>query len=279
MSNESPGVEERYEFAQRVAREAGALSLDFFRTSIQVERKADDSPVTAADRAVEEFLRKQISVVYSEDRIVGEEFPPKSGASDYTWVLDPIDGTQSFIHGVPLYGTLVGVIQSGRPVMGVIEIPALGERASALIGHGAWYECLGRERQPARVSTRAQLAECLVVTSDVRGFTARGAREAYRQLERAAGLVRTWGDCYGYLLVATGRADCMIDPILNLWDAAAVAPILREAGGQFTDWNGRHTVEAEEGIGTNGCVQDQVLAITRSFARASSGPTTSPEDA
>ena len=256
----------RLDLARRAACDAGKLTLSFFRSdNCAVETKSDGSPVTEADRQTERELRRQISDSFPRDWVVGEEFGEQSGTSEFRWIVDPIDGTKSFVRGVPLYGTLVGVEHAGEPVAGVIYIPPLDECVYAALGSGAWYSRGGGKPERAAVSTRARLAEGLFLTSQVSSFAQRGAADAYRRLESAAGLTRTWGDCYGYLLVATGRAEAMVDPIMNLWDAAALAPIIEEAGGTFTDWSGKPTVASGEGVATNRLVLDEVLAITRDY--------------
>ena len=183
--------------------------------------------------------------------------------------MDPIDGTKSFISGVPLFGTLIGVERDGQSVVGVIYMPGLDECVYAARGRGAWYEVAGAQRQAARVSSCARLADGLFVTTQIDSFHERHAEEVYRQLEKVAWITRTWGDCYGYLLVATGRAAAMIDPVMNLWDAAALQPILEESGGTFTDWRGQPSIYSGEGVGTNGLVLPEVLKVTKKFARQS----------
>jgi histidinol phosphatase-like enzyme (inositol monophosphatase family) len=257
-----PDVETRLDLAVAAAREAGASTLRYFRApDLEVELKRDHSPVTVADRGAEQLLRERIEARFPADGILGEELGEKPGTSGYRWILDPIDGTKSFVRGVPLYGTLVGVEHGGRSVVGVIYIPALDECAYAATGAGCWYERPGHSRQRARVSARATLAESLLCSSETRFPPARA--EAYARLQLSCLVSRTWGDCYGYLLVATGRAEVMLDPIMNVWDTAALQPILEEAGGTFTDWQGNPTIHAGEAIATNSLVLPQVLTITR----------------
>lgn len=259
----------RLELALSAARDAGRSTLEYFQVdNLHVERKSDDSPVTEADRRAEQLLRGRITDAFPGDAILGEEFGEQAGDSGYRWILDPIDGTKSFISGVPLYGTLVGVEHEGRSVIGVIDIPALGECAYAATGHGAWYIKADAEPCPARVSTRKPLADGLFLTSQVDSFAERGALEAYHELERTAYITRTWGDAYGYLLVATGRAEVMVDPIVNAWDTAAIGPVVEEAGGAFVNWQGRPTTHSGEAIGCNRHVLDEVLAITRRYPRS-----------
>jgi histidinol phosphatase-like enzyme (inositol monophosphatase family) len=255
-------ITRRLEFAVEVGREAGRITLEYFRREdLQVERKSDDSPVTLGDRRAEEHLRRRIAERFPADGILGEEFPEQPGSNGYRWILDPIDGTKSFIHGVPLYGTLIGVEFEGRSVAGVDFIPATDECVYAAEGQGAWYVAGGRPPRPARVSSVKRLSEGLFLTSEVSNFTSVGRRDAFDRLDRAARLTRTWGDCFGYLLVATGRAEAMVDPLMNLWDAAALQPILQEAGGSFTDWQGRPTIYSGQGIATNGLVLEEVLGL------------------
>lgn len=240
------------------------MTLRYFRREdLEIERKADDSPVTAADRGAEELLRRRIIEAFPQDAILGEEYPARPGASGFRWILDPIDGTKSFIHGVPLYGTLVGVEREGNPTIGVIHIPALDECAYAALGQGAWYVAGGQPPRPARVSGCPRLAEGLLLTSELASYDQVGSREVFERLHSQARLFRTWGDCYAYLMVATGRAEVAIDPIMNVWDAAALLPILEEAGGTYTDWQGRRTIHSGQGVATNGRVLEEVLAVTR----------------
>jgi len=260
----TPELAARLDVAVSAAREAGQLTLTYFqRDDLAVERKADNSPVTIADRQAEQLLRRRIQEAFPDDGILGEEFGEVAGSSGFRWILDPIDGTKSFICGVPLYGTLIGVERDGTSVVGVIFIAGLDECVYAARGGGAWYTRGQAAPRPARVSQRDRLADAAFLTSQLDSFYGRGAQQVYLDLERSAYITRTWGDCYGYLLVATGRADVMVDPVLNVWDAAALQPILEEAGGAYTDWSGRPTIHTGEGIGCNRLLLDQVLAITR----------------
>ena len=261
---------ERLQLAVEIANEAGQITLQFFQQPIDVELKADSSPVTIADREAELYLRQRISIEFPHDAILGEEFDERAGNSGYRWILDPIDGTKSFISGVPLYSTLIGVEHGGRSVVGVIQIPALRECAFAAKGHGAFYSRGNSEPVQARVSSKTKLAESLFCTSEVKTFGQYGRQAAYHSLQQATRLGRTWGDGYGYLLVATGRAELMVDPKMSIWDCAALQPVLEEAGGTFTDWSGQPTIHSGEGIATNGHVLEEVLAVTRPFAGKSS---------
>lgn len=259
-----PTLSPRLSLALEAAQEAGRHTLRYFRQAeLQVDRKADASPVTIADREAELLLRERIAAAFPDDAILGEEFPERPGKSGYRWILDPIDGTKSFIHGVPLYGTMVAVEHGQRSILGVVYVPGMEECVYAEVGHGAWHQ-LGLEPvRRARVSQVATLAESLFITSEVASFRKRDRMDAYLQLDQACRLSRTWGDCFGYLLVATGRAEVMVDPVMSVWDAAAIQPILEEAGGTFTDWKGERTIYSGEGIATNDVVLEEALAITR----------------
>lgn len=264
----------RLDWAIEIARQAGQVTLQFFRNpSLEVERKGDDSPVTAADKGAEKLLRELIAEQFADDTIVGEEFGTTPGTSGFVWVLDPIDGTKSFIHGIPLYTTLIGVlytddgrVESGTTQLGVIRAPALDEVIYARRGGGAWHQRGTGEPARATVGAERPLAEGLLLTSEVGSFRKRESgqgMETYLQLDGMARLARTWGDAYGYLMVATGRADVMIDPEMNLWDAAALQPVIEEAGGVFCDWQGEATVHSGEAVAGNALAMREVLEITR----------------
>jgi histidinol-phosphatase len=263
-------LQERLDWAVEIARQAGRLTLDYFRRpTLAVERKADDSPVTVADRKAEGLLRRRIAERFADDGVLGEELGAQEGSSGYQWVLDPIDGTKSFIHGVPLYTTLVAVLEGGTARLGVIHAPALGETVYAAVGGGCWYVSDGHPAASPRrtqVSEVARLRDGLLLTSEIASFSKErrpDAIDVYLELERRARLARTWGDGYGYLMVATGRAEVMIDPAVSLWDTAPLQPIIEEAGGRFSDWQGRPAADSGDAVATNGLVADEVLAITR----------------
>lgn len=263
----------RLALARSAGVEAGDLTLEYFqREGLGFERKGDQSPVTVADRAAEELLRRRIAAAFPRDAILGEEYGEVAGTSGFRWILDPIDGTKSFISGVPLYGTMVGVEHEGRSLVGLVYIPGLREGVFAALKHGTWHFATNAQAavSPPRrvhVSQRPKLADGLFVTSQVDTFAKRGAMAVFDALQGAAYITRTWGDCYGYLLVATGRAEAMVDPMLNIWDAAAIQPIIEGAGGTFTDWRGEATIHAGEAIATNGLVLAEVLAATSKAPR------------
>jgi histidinol phosphatase-like enzyme (inositol monophosphatase family) len=260
-------VATRLETAIAAARLAGRETLRWFGDAgLVVDVKADASPVTQADRAAEAILRRELLGAFPADAFLGEETGATAGTSGYEWIVDPIDGTKSFIRGVPLYATLVGCRHGGRGVLGVIAIPALDEMVHAARGGGAWHTKAAAAPVAAKVSAKSTLRESLVCSSDFTSFArwsgGRHDGEAARgRVESACGVVRTWGDGYGYLLVATGRAEIMIDPLLNPWDAAAVDVVVTEAGGRFSDWHGRDSIESGDGVATNGVVHGAVLDL------------------
>ncbi|TWU57278.1 histidinol-phosphatase [Rubripirellula reticaptiva] len=246
-----------------VATAAGKHTLKYFRSdSLVIDAKSDESPVTIADREAEQLVRKLITAKFPTDTVQGEEFAEQTGTSRYRWVVDPIDGTKSFVCGVPLYSTLLALEWDGKPLGGVIFIPATGEIIVAATGQGSWFKnSEADDWNRAAVSKKADIAEAVFVVSQVDSFANRGAADAYLNLEKASWLTRSWGDGYGYLMVATGRADIMVDPICNAWDVAAILPIILEAGGKFTDWAGIETCRGGDGVGTNGRLHDAVMKI------------------
>jgi histidinol phosphatase-like enzyme (inositol monophosphatase family) len=226
------------------------------------ERKADNSFVTAADREAEEYLRTQIGKDFPDDAILGEEEGEKPGRSNRRWILDPIDGTYSFVHGVPLYGVLIGLEIDSEAVLGVVNLPALSEMICAARGLGCFWN-----DAPACVSATESLSEALLLSTDFGSCDEHGFGRAVEILQRQVNARRTWGDVYGHVLVATGRADIMLDPIMNVWDCAPLLPIVEEAGGTFTDWRGQRTINGGNAISTNGKLFDSVMATIREAER------------
>lgn len=251
----------RYEAAVAFAKEAAVGTLKYFRqSSVAIELKADATPVTQADREAEQLLRALIKKSFPQDGILGEEFGDTPGSSGYRWILDPIDGTKSFIHGVPLFGTLVGIELGDASVIGVMIFPALGESYHAMRGNGAFWEAPEhRSPQNLRVSKTSTLTEGLLCTTSARGFDQIKKPQVYDALRRSAKMTRGWGDCYGHALVARGSAEAMVDPVMNVWDCAALQPIIEEAGGRFTDFSGKATIHGGSAISTNGIIHNQVL--------------------
>jgi len=246
------------DFAVEIASEAGAITFRHFKGSFAAERKADNSFVTIADRQAEEFLRARIARAFPNDAILGEEDGEKPGTSNRRWILDPVDGTYSFVHGVPLYGVLIGLEIGGEAVLGVVNLPALGEVIYAARGLGCF-----RNGEAARVSTTESLSEALLLSTDFGTCEQHGFGRAADILQSQAHSRRTWGDAYGHVLVATGRADIMLDPIMNVWDCAPLLPILEEAGGTFTDWQGARTIHGGNAISTNGVLFESVMTVIK----------------
>ncbi|MFY1829851.1 histidinol-phosphatase [Myxococcus fulvus] len=232
--------------AEEVARAAGDVALRFFRGGIAVDTKSDGTPVTVADRTAEQTAREWLEKHFPEDGILGEEFGETRPGAKRRWILDPIDGTKTFIRGVPLWGTLVALAEGERILVGAAYFPAVSELLVAAPGEGCFWN-----GQRARVSEQSDLSRAVVLSTDERfsQFPERG--EAWRRFTRDTAVSRTWGDCYGYLLVATGRAEVMVDELLSPWDAAALQPIIEESGGVFTDWTGQRTAFGGNGIATN----------------------------
>ena len=251
----------RLSIAVESAAVAGELILQHYQaTDLAVERKGDDSPVTVADRGAEQLLRDRISEAFPEDGILGEELAEKPSTNGFRWILDPIDGTKAFIHGVPLFGTLIGLERDGMVQLGVCRFPALGEVIYAARGGGAWWQRGSEARQAARVSETSELSQAASCFTDVDAWVETGRLPQFEWLRSASRITRGWGDCYGHMLVATGRADVMADPLLNAWDAAALVPIVEEAGGCFFDWNGDCSIHTGNGISTNSVLKEAVLA-------------------
>ena len=246
----------------QVADLAGRHTLQYFRDDLlKVESKSDRSPVTVADREAEELVRQRLAESFPDDAVIGEEMPNTGGRTEYRWIVDPIDGTKSFICGVPLYSTLLALQHEDRCVAGMIFMPALQQAVVAANEHGAWYRHKSDHWSPATVRDRDGLDGSVLLLSQRDTFADRDAEAALKRLESRCAITRTWGDGYGYFLVATGRADIMIDAECNAWDVAAIEPIVREAGGVFTDWKGDARIDGGDGVGTGGKIHAEVLSI------------------
>jgi histidinol-phosphatase len=232
--------------ASELARHIGGVALTHYRSLLTVETKPDGSPVTIADRESEQAARDWLATRYPDDAILGEEMGEKPGTSGRKWVIDPIDGTKSFVRGVPLWGSLVALVEGERVLAGAAFFPAVDELVAAAPGQGCWWN-----GQPARVSDCLTLAGATVLITDDRTFKQPSQLDGWRALSGEAFISRTWGDCYGYLLVATGRAEVMVDPIVNPWDAACFLPIIEEAGGVFTDLSGVRSAFRGTAIASN----------------------------
>ena len=247
-------VRELLEFATDLSHEAGALTLRYYGGTVDHEAKGDGSPVTIADREAEEFIRGRIEARYPEHSILGEEYGESNAGARVRWILDPIDATRSFMRGVPLFGVLIGIEIDGEAAVGVSHFPALQET----VGAGRALGCTWNGT-PCRVSPIESLEDAVVLTTDVERLLSRPMGPGWRRLQQRAAFSRTWGDCYGHALVATGRAEVMVDPIQASWDGGPFLTILTEAGGKFTTMDGRAELHGGSGISTNGLLHDEVL--------------------
>ena len=252
MSQSDPAIDQAtLDTAVALLRAAGERTLRWFRAAdLEVEQKGDGTPVTAADRDAERFLRERLAEAFPGDGVLGEEEPPTEGSTGRRWILDPIDGTKAFTCGVPLYSNLLALEDEHGIAVGVINLPALGEAVWAGRGLGCF-----SDRGPARVSEHATLAGAYVVSSSLTHWPP----GTVAHLDAAGAVLRTWGDGYGYALVATGRAAAMVDPVVEPYDVGPMPVILQEAGGRFTDLSGRDGIEGGSGMGSNGRLHDELL--------------------
>ena len=241
----------RLEFALEAAHRAGRLTLAHFQTGTAVELKSDGSPVTEADKEAERLIREMIERSFPGEPILGEE---EGGNSDGNgWVVDPIDGTKSFVCGVPLYATLISYEEEGETTVGVCHFPALSESVYAENGNGAFWN--GR---PCRVSYVDRLENSYISSGSQFSMAKACRSEGFQKLVQSARATRTWSDAYGHALVATGRIEAMIDPIVAPWDVSAMRLIVREAGGRFTDFAGGSKPQIEA-IASNGLIHDRLI--------------------
>lgn len=252
--SESP--EQLMQAAADVARFASQVAMRWYRAEFNVEAKGDGSPVTIADREAERQAREWLEQRFPLDGLFGEEFEAVRPNARRRWILDPIDGTKAFVRGVPLWGTLVACCEGDTVLAGAACFPVVDEIIAAAPGEGCWWN-----GSRARVSEVASLSAATALITDERFPDHPLRRNAWRELSAQCGVSRTWGDCYGYLLVATGRAEVMVDDIMNPWDSAAVQPIITEAGGVFTDWRGLSTAFGGDVIATNAALSDPVRRV------------------
>ncbi len=246
----------RYETAVLAARRASLLALGYFDAGLAVEWKADDSPVTAADREAEQLLRTALLTAFPDDAFLGEEHGERPGASGYRWIIDPIDGTRNFMRGIPIWGTLVGLEYRGEVIAGIVEVPALGQRYRALRGDGAY-----RNDRRIRVSGVGELASA---TSLCTTMTLRPeVRAAILRLGDRTQILRGYGDFYGYMLVASGNAELHVEQGAHPWDLAATQAIVEEAGGRVTSWDGTRGLRIPDVLASNGRLHEQALAALR----------------
>jgi len=254
-------VQKLLRLAEAIAIEAGAVTLQHFGRVLAADSKGDGTPVTLADRAAETRLRARIREAFPRHGILGEEFGEDAGLDPVRWILDPIDGTQAFMRGVPLYAVLIGIEVEGEAAVGVAHFPALGETVAAGAGLGCrWYMQGAPSPEAARTSAIDALAMAAVLTTEEARASASPIGTGWKALCERSRITRGWGDAYGHALVATGRAEVMVDPALAVWDAAPLLPIVREAGGRFTDLQGNETIHGGSGVSTNGHLHAEVLS-------------------
>ncbi len=226
-------------FLEDISRGAGEITLKYFNNpDLEIITKDDASPVTRADRESEEYLRRRIREHFPKDLILGEEYGEEGSDVSRRWILDPLDGTKSFVHGVPIYGVLIALEQYGGITHGVVHLPALRETISAGIGEGCYWN--GRR---SHTSKKNKLSECLICTTSPTRLEELIGRNKYDSITGSFGLYRGWGDCWGHILVATGRAEAMLDARMALWDAAPLGVIVSEAGGKYFDFTGKQRID------------------------------------
>jgi myo-inositol-1(or 4)-monophosphatase len=265
-------------FAKQLVYRAGRITLSYYNKGIQHDVKADESPVTAADRATEEFIRGELEKNYPTHAIVGEEFgattsnirssaPPSAekvrssvpeSVETFRWIVDPIDGTKAFIKGVPFYSVLIGLEIDGVSRVGAVCFPALDEILYAADGLGAW--CNGRR---VHVSDVSKLKEAVFCYTSWSGFRTKNRLDVFENLHKQCFFGRGWSDAYGYSMVATGRAEIYLDPEIQIWDVAPWPSIFREAGGFFGSWNGEEGHTHGEGLAVNAALKSKILKLTR----------------
>lgn len=254
----NPEWKARYETAVKAAQQAGQLALRYFDGSLTVEWKHDQSPVTVADREAEELLRRTILAAFPQDGFLGEEYGDTPGSSGFRWVLDPIDGTRSFVRGIPIWATLVGLEYRDEQIAGVAEVPGMGLTYRALRGDGAY-----RNERRIRVSDVADLSESMLFYSSLSWFVKAKREAEFLELVRRTERQRGFGDFYGFVLVAQGSGEAMVEYGVHAWDVAAIKPIIEEAGGRFSDWDGTPSIHRPDVLVTNGKLHEEVLAILR----------------
>jgi len=246
------------EAAAEVAQMVSDNAMLYYGKTIDVDVKTDGSPVTIADRTSEQKARDWIERKFPDDGIFGEESGKTKPDAKRQWIIDPIDGTKAFVRAVPFWGSLVAVVEGDRVIAGASCFGALDELLVAAPGEGCW---LNGSR--CAVSNVSDIADATVLTTDI-GFKGyRDKRDAWLRLADKAAIARTWSDCYGYLLVATGRAEVMADPVISLWDIASLIPAITEAGGVFTDWEGNVSLSVKSAVATNAALASPAREILR----------------
>ncbi len=257
-------VQARLDAALAAADEAGAIAMESFQSpTLDVKFKSDGSVVTPADSQAERAIRTLIESSFPEDSILGEEHADRVGTSGFRWIVDPIDGTRSYARGVPTWAVLIGVEFGHSCVAGVVDLPAIGERVHASVGHGAWWATARGDVREARVSGCSKLAEAYVETIPPRAHADAGYWGMYELLTRKSKRVQGWSDALSFAMVATGRRDAAVDFGFSLWDIAPFQPIVEEAGGMMCDWSGMRNLHAATTLVSTKGLRDELLEIVK----------------
>jgi histidinol-phosphatase len=259
----NPDWRNRYEIAISAAQQAGRLAKRYFDSRFEVEWKQDRTPVTVADREAETLLRTALLGPFPDDGFLGEEHGEKAGSSGFRWIIDPIDGTRNFVRGIPIWGTLVGLESKGELIAGVVEAPALGQTFRALRGDGAW-----RGEHRLHVSKVEDIGQATMFYTSLTWFERAGRRDVFLELMRRVQVQRGFGDFYGHVLVAQGSGEFMIEHGVHIWDVAAVKPIIEEAGGRYTNWDGGADLTRPDVVVSNGRLHDVALQILNGGPRS-----------
>jgi myo-inositol-1(or 4)-monophosphatase len=246
-------LNELKKFTEYLAQESGYVIRDYFRTDVNIESKQDESPVTIADKQTEELLRDLISKEFPGHGILGEEFGTVNENAEYQWVLDPIDGTKSFISGALSFGTLIALMHNGEPILGAFYQPIIGE---FLIGDNSETTLNGEK---VEVRNCDSIEQATFLTTDHLNVEKYQNMEKFEKLIRKVKLYRNWGDCYGYYLVATGFADVMMDPVMSAWDTMALIPIIKGAKGVITDYHGNDPVKGDSVIAASPGIHQKIV--------------------
>lgn len=249
----------RYEVMVESAQAAGKLALQYFDQDVAVEWKHDQSPVTIADRSAEQLLRDRLTQAFPGDGFLGEEFGTTPSSTGYRWIIDPIDGTRSFVRGINQWATLVGLEYQGEMIAGLAYEP-VGDRVyRALRGDGCY-----RNDRRIRVSETPTLQQSIACYSGFHFFQKAGKEQQFMNVLRAVDRARGLGDYYGFVLLAQGSVDVMVDYGVHIWDIAGLKVVVEEAGGTFTDWDGGADLERPDSVATNGRCHQDLLALLRS---------------
>lgn len=248
----------RYEVMRDAAQKAGDLALGYFDTGLEFEMKSDFSPVTLADREAEKLLRQTIANSFPNDALLGEEFGEQPGSTGFRWIIDPIDGTRSFIRNIPIWGTLVGLEYNGQQIGGVAYVPCWKQMFHAIQGNGAF-----RDERRISVSRTEELKQSLVSYSSFGFFKAGNKGMAFQEMLNCCERSRAYADFYGFVLVAQGSVDLMVEYGVHIWDVAGLKVIVEEAGGRFSDWEGNPTIDRPDALATNGKLHNAALEILR----------------